>query len=199
MTDTTKHDDKLIEDVARAIWDCSEDEMTFDDAKAFRDGFGDSAYHFTIEQAQAALAVIGEPKIEDWMMSNPDVRASSERMIKIGKRTTPIEGVPDLPELQHLVSDVKTMFLAFEAELEDHSKHNSACADENDTLREEVSMLENAAKTQSAEIEQLRVALRDQVIGWTELLKLEALPERERWGAQETLRSAKRALKGGAA
>lgn len=53
-------------------------------------------------------------------------------------------------------------------------------------------------KTQSAEIERLRAVLRDQVVGWTELLKLEALPERERWGAQETMRSANKALNGGA-
>lgn len=98
-------------------------------------------------------------KREDRTMNNPDVRASSERMVSLAEQNVSIDFVPAFPELVSLGADIKTMLLAFEAELEDFSKHNSACADENDTLRDEVSMLESTVETQSAEIERLRAAL----------------------------------------
>lgn len=57
---------------------------------------------------------------------------------------------------------------------------------------------EGQPKDNPGEIERLRAALGEQVTGWTEVLKLDVLPEREYWAAQEVLASANKALKGGA-
>jgi hypothetical protein len=53
-----------------------------------------------------------------------------------------------------------------------------------------------AAKDQ--EIERLRKALKNQITGWDEVLRLGVLEEREEWAAIETKQCAEQALKGGA-
>jgi regulator of replication initiation timing len=83
----------VTEDVARAIWECNVDEVTFDEAKAANDGNGDAAYNFNMLMAQAAVWAV-ENHIKTQAAEIERLRKSLTEMI-----TAIQDGNIDSPEL----------------------------------------------------------------------------------------------------